>query len=118
VLGLIALLRKAGGTRGGLEALQRQIALAQERAAAQIAAQDAARTGRPAPPRVRAATAPNAPRQPQRPVPPPSPATHAAVGAPTSSAAGKALLAAFHDPSHARTAVVLAEILAPPVALR
>jgi hypothetical protein len=31
---------------------------------------------------------------------------------------GRSLLRAFGDPSHARTAVVLAEILGPPVALR
>ena len=56
----------------------------------------------------------------RRPVPPPAapailPSAAARSGPPP---AGRSVLAAFADPSHARTAVVLAEILGPPVALR
>ena len=45
-------------------------------------------------------------------------AAPAAGGAASAGSTGRMLAAAFADPRHARNAVILAEILAPPVALR
>jgi hypothetical protein len=73
----------------------------------------------PAPPPVAAAAPANnfppSSRPQPRAVTPVAPGTPVAAGALT---ARSGLLGAFADPAHARTAVVLAELLAPPVALR
>jgi hypothetical protein len=112
-LGLLAILRKSGGVKRGLESFQRQV----------LEAQQAAQAARSAAPRA-AQTSATVPQHSQhamrRSVPPPAPSVALAPAAPRTgpAAAGRSVLAAFADPSHARTAVVLAEILGPPVALR
>jgi hypothetical protein len=110
VLGLLAVFRKSGGVKRGLVSFQRQIADAQQAA---LASQ-----GRQAPQAT--VVQPPSQRAMRRPVPVPAPS----VALPSAAArtamppAGRSLLDAFGDPAHARTAVVLAEILGPPVALR
>jgi hypothetical protein len=115
VLGLLAVLRKSGGVKRGLASFQQQIAEAQQAALAAQAAQAAARAAYGP-----AEAHPPAQRAMRRPVPAPAPS----VALPSAAArtamppAGRSVLDAFGDPAHARTAIVLAEILGPPVALR
>ena len=114
-LGLLAVLRKSGGVKRGLASFQQQIVEAQQAALAAQRAQTAPR----------AAPGSAEPRQPaqhamRRPVlaPAPSVALPSAAARAAMPPAGRSVLAAFGDPEHARTAIVLAEILGPPVALR
>ncbi len=110
VLAFLAILRKSGGLKRGLESFQRQIAEAQQaaQAVAPRAAQASDAVARPAQHAMR------------RPIPAPAPSVvlPSAAARTGPAPAGRSLLAAFADPAHARTAVVLAEVLAPPVALR
>jgi hypothetical protein len=114
-LGLIAVLRKSGGVKRGLASFQQQIVEAQQAA---LAAQRAPTAPRAAPgsaePRL---TAQHAMRRPVL-APAPSVALPSAAARAAMPPAGRSVLAAFGDPEHARTAIVLAEILGPPVALR
>jgi hypothetical protein len=115
VLGLLAVFRKSGGVKRGLASFQRQIVEAQQAALAAQRAQAAPRTARGS-----TEAQPPSQRAMRRPVPAPAPS----VALPSAAArtamppAGRSVLAAFGDPAHARTAIVLAEILGPPVALR
>jgi hypothetical protein len=113
VLVLLAVLRKSGGVKRGLESFQRQIIEAQR--AAQAAQSAAPRAAQPS-----VAVPPPSQRAMRRPVPAPAPSVvlPSAAARTGPAPAGRSVLAAFADPSHARTAVVLAEILGPPVALR
>ena len=113
LLGLFAVLRKSGGLKRGVESFRQQILEAQQ--AAQAAQGAAPRTPQPA-----AALPPPSQRAMRRPVPAPAPSVVLPAAAARTGPApeGRSVLAAFADPSHARTAVILAEILAPPVALR
>jgi hypothetical protein len=115
VLGLIAVLRKSGGIKRGLASFQQQVVEAQQAALAAQGAQAAPRAaqgpGQGYPPSQRAM---------RRPVPAPAPslALPSAAIRTAMPPAGRSVLDAFGDPAHARTAIVLAEILGPPVALR
>jgi hypothetical protein len=115
VLVLMALLRKSGGVKRGLASFQQQIVEAQRAA---LAAQAAQAASRPAP----GSAGGHQPAQHamRRPVlaPAPSVALPSAAARTAMPPAGRSVLAAFGDPAHARTAIVLAEILGPPVALR
>jgi hypothetical protein len=115
VLGLIAVFRKSGGVKRGFVSLQRQILEAQQTALAAQAAQAAPRSAQGS-----AEAYPPSQRAMRRPIaaPAPSVALPSAAARTAMPPAGRSVLAAFGDPAHARTAVVLAEILGPPVALR
>jgi len=91
-----------------LAGLRVALAAAQNAKAQGPAATSGGAARRPAPPPPRAPSAPSAPVAPARP-------RVAAVARP---ARRSPVLDAFRDPAGARTAVILAEILAPPVGLR
>ena len=110
-------LRKLGTNVRAMQASQ-QAQLAAAQAAADAAAAGPARAAASAPPPPPAA----APAPPRRPPPnvmavQPAPPVAAAPGAPVSSTR-TFLRGAFGDPAHARHAVILAEVLSKPNALR
>lgn len=91
-----------------LAGLRVALAAAQNAKAQGAPATSRAAARRPAPPPSRAPSAPPAPAAPTRP----------RVAAAASHPRRSPVLDAFRDPAGARTAVILAEILAPPVGLR